>query len=269
MNDIHLKTQTETNRIAWNEAMPYHQLANKNRWDDAFSTPGYVSMPAREVALLNELDISGKRIAHVCCNNGVELMSLKNMGAGECVGFDICDVAVTEAQQRAQKFNIDCQFVREDIYDIAPQYHGYFDLIYITAGCLIWMPDIARFFEKLFLMLGKSGHIFIHEIHPIAQMLPLDLQVDQNPLEITHSYFCDTPIKSTLGLDYIGNTQYNSKEFYMYLRSFSELIMALINSRFVLKHLAEYTYDLSHNLKRVSTSQLKVPLSYIMIGTKS
>lgn len=269
MNQIYIKKHTETNRLAWNEAMPYHQQANNDYWDQAFSEPNYISMPAREVALLNDLDISNKRIAHVCCNNGVELMSLKNMGAGECVGFDICDEAVIEAQQRADKFNIACEFVREDIYDISPDYNGYFDIIYISAGCLIWTPDIERFFNKLFLLLGKEGIVFIHEIHPVAHMLPLDLQTDKNPLQIINPYFSDTPVTGTTGLDYIGNTQYKSREFYMYLRTFSDLIMALINCSFLLKHFVEYTYDLSRNMNRVTKSDLAIPLSYIMISTKS
>lgn len=269
MNETYIKKQTETNRLAWNEAMPYHQQANKNHWDQAFSMPGYVSMPTREVALLNDIDITDKRIAHVCCNNGVELMSLKNMGAGECVGFDICDEAILEAQLRAKKFNIVCQFIREDIYDVSPEYHGHFDLVYISAGCLIWMPDIERFFKKLFLLLSDSGNIFIHEIHPVAHMLPLDFQADRNPLEISNSYFCDAPVTGTMGLDYVGNTQYHSREFYMYLRPFSELIMALVNNQFMLKHFTEYTYDLSHNLNRVVRSQLSIPLSYILISEKS
>ncbi len=36
-----LKNYTEANRSAWNEAMPLHQKANKDKWDIAFSVPDF------------------------------------------------------------------------------------------------------------------------------------------------------------------------------------------------------------------------------------
>jgi hypothetical protein len=89
-----LKKYTEANRDAWNEVMPRHQEAARQRWDDAFMQPGYVCMGDMEVEMLTQMGVQDRAVAHLCCNNGIELLSLKNLGAGECVGFDISDLAI-------------------------------------------------------------------------------------------------------------------------------------------------------------------------------
>ena len=103
-----LKQYTQANRAAWNEAMPRHREANGSKWDDAFSRPGFVAMTGVELEMLGSTGVSNKKIAHVCCNNGVELMSLKNMGAARCVGFDICDAAIEEASATMLEKKFSC-----------------------------------------------------------------------------------------------------------------------------------------------------------------
>ena len=105
-----IKKYTEANRLAWNEVMPIHQKSNRSKWDDAFSVPGFVVFKNTEFDILKSIEVTGKKIAHPCCNNGIELMSLRNMGADQCVGFDISDLAIKEATDRSVKFGIPCQF---------------------------------------------------------------------------------------------------------------------------------------------------------------
>src|SRR3954468_19045782 len=88
----------QENREAWNEATKQHQSAKKNVWDEFFKSPNAIIPKGVELKKLQEIGIRGKRIAHLCCNNGVELLSLKNMGADRCVGFDLSDSAIQEAQ---------------------------------------------------------------------------------------------------------------------------------------------------------------------------
>lgn len=116
------KNYTQANREAWNEVMPRHQEAARAKWDNAFMRPGFVCMDEVELDLLRKMGIKDKAVTHLCCNNGVELLSLKNLGAGMCIGFDISDVAIQEARVRAQRCRIDCQFVRTDVYEITAEY---------------------------------------------------------------------------------------------------------------------------------------------------
>lgn len=157
-----LKKYTEANRLAWNEVMPRHQKVSHGKWDDSFSNPGYVVFKGAELDMLRSIEVIGKNIAHLCCNNGIELMSLKNMGANQCVGFDISDLAIKEANDRSEKFGINCQFVQTDVYEIPEHYYGIFDIVYLSIGCFGWLPDIKKFFSIVSLLLKSTGTLFIY-----------------------------------------------------------------------------------------------------------
>jgi ubiquinone/menaquinone biosynthesis C-methylase UbiE len=263
------KKYTEANRDAWNEVMPYHQQASREKWDNLFLQPGYVCLGQVEQDLLGQISIRGKAVAHLCCNNGVELMSLKNLGAGECTGFDISDLAIREARERTGRCQIDCQFVRTDVYEIGSEYDNRFDLVYISAGGLGWLPDLKLFFEKAVSMLRQDGQIFIHEIHPFSEMLPFDNTKNPDILRIVEPYFKTEPYVDYGGLDYVGDTQYTStKPQYWFIHKLSDILMALVENRISIEHFSEYETDISAGHKQVEQARAGIPLSYILIGRK-
>jgi hypothetical protein len=92
---------TDANREAWDEAAPVHGKINQARLLEAFARPGYNTLDAHCLDRLNEIGVRGKSIAHVCCNNGRELLSLKNLGAGHCVGFDASAAFIEQARELA------------------------------------------------------------------------------------------------------------------------------------------------------------------------
>lgn len=262
-----LKRYTEANREAWNEVMPLHTAAAGEKWDRAFSQPGFVCLPEREIMLLQQIGIEGKNVAHLCCNNGVELLSLKNLGAGECVGFDISDLAIQEAQRRAERCRIDCRYVCADVYAIPPSYDGRFDLVYMTAGALGWLPDLQRFFARAAALLRAGGHIFIHEIHPFAEMLPFDGAPEGELLRIVEPYFKADPYVDYGGLDYVGNSEYTStKPQYWFVHTLSAILMGLVANGIALVHFSEYPTDISAGHQRLEALNAGIPLSYILIG---
>lgn len=274
MSDEDLKKYTEANRLAWNEVMPLHQKAAKARWDEAFLQPGFVCLPEHEVERLKELGIEGRDAAHLCCNNGIELLSLKNLGAGECVGFDISDLAVAEAQERAKLTGIDCQYVRSDVYEIGQEYDSRFDLVYLSAGALGWMPDLERLFARASRLLRKDGLVFIHEIHPFSEMLPFDEQNLQRPrqelLKIVEPYFKKDPYIDYGGLDYVGGSQYeSSKPQFWFVHTLSEILMSLVRSRFALEFFSESEKDISGGHKQIEALQAGIPLSYMLAARKA
>ena len=50
-----LKHYTEAIREAWNEVMPRHQQAAKQKWNDSFSRPGFVALDEAEIELLQQV----------------------------------------------------------------------------------------------------------------------------------------------------------------------------------------------------------------------
>ncbi len=264
-----LKKYTEANRDAWNEVMPRHQKAARERWDNAFMQPGFVCMGDIELTLLRQMGIKGKAVAHLCCNNGIELLSLKNLGASESIGFDISDLAIQEARERAERCQIDCQYVRSDVYEIGPEYENRFDVVYISAGALGWMPDLGLFFAKAAALLRGNGQIFIHEIHPFSEMMPFDDAEGADPLRIVEPYFRAEPYVDYGGLDYVGGSQYAStKAQYWFVHKLSDILMGLVVNQISIEHFSEYETDISAGHKRIEQARAGIPLSYILIGRK-
>lgn len=247
--------------------MPLHQVAAQQKWDDLFSQPGYTCLPDYEIDILKQINLHGKDVAHLCCNNGIELLSLKNLGAGKCVGFDISDHAILEAQQRATKTKIDCHYVRTDVYEIDPSYHNCFDLVYLSAGCLGWMPDLNLFFKKVAALLKTDGQIFIHEIHPFSETLPFDNSEHAGTPLIVEPYFKTTPYEDVGGLDYVGNTEYEAKTTqYWFVHTISSIVMELSKNHFTLEFFTEYEYDISAGHRKIEALKAGIPLSYILVG---
>jgi SAM-dependent methyltransferase len=262
------KKYTESNRQAWNEAMPLHRKAAKDKWDQAFQQPGFGCLKENEIRQFQRIGIEGKDVVHLCCNNGIELLSLKNLGAGRCLGVDISDEAISEAAERAKLCNIDCQFVRSDVYDLEVDPTGQFDIAYISVGCLGWMPDLSLFFQKVVSLLRSVGYVFIHEAHPFAEMLPFDGD-ERDALHIIEPYFKNEPYVDYGGLDYIGRTEYESiKPQYWFVHKLSDIIMSMLAGGLALEHFSEYEQDISAGHKRVEQAKAGVPLSYILIGRK-
>lgn len=270
MNESELKAVTESNRAAWNEVMPLHQLAAKEKLDKLFSEPGCVRLDDIELDLLNLVGIKGKNIAHLCCNNGTELMSLKNLGAEECVGFDISDLAIQEASARAIRSHINCQFVRTDVYEIDETFNDHFDIVYISAGCLGWLPDLESFFAKAFALLRSGGMVFIHEIHPYSEMLPFDDDKQPLKLQIIEPYFKTEPYMDQGGLDYVGNSEYNSTTTqYWFVHTLSDILMSLIKNRLLIEKFFEYETDISAGHSQIEAAKAGIPLSYFLTGRKA
>ena len=263
-----IKQYTEANRKAWNQAMPKHRKAMNEKWDEMFTNPNFIFQKDEELEELNKIGIKGKRIAHLSCNNGIELMSLKRMGAAKCVGFDIYDEAISDAKARAKRFNIDCEFVRTDVFDIPEKFYNKFDLVYITVGALVWIPDLKRYFQKAAELLVNNGILFVCEIHPFTNVLPYDGEFDGD-VKIIHNYFDDEIYTGNDGIDYYGFTKYESAPVYEFSYTISDLMNSIIANGFRLMAFNEYKKDIGIIYEYLQKNDLQLPLSYILAAKKN
>ncbi|MDP8220205.1 MAG: class I SAM-dependent methyltransferase [Candidatus Stygibacter frigidus] len=262
-----LKEITEKNRIAWNAVMPYHQKAKKEEWDRNFRKTGYIIQQEPELRRLKELGIAGKKIIHLCCNNGRELLSLKNMGADFCLGVDISDAAIKGAKERAATCNIAVDYLRSDVYDLGDEYTGCFDLVYMTIGGLVWLPDIKRFFGIVNKLLKPEGHFFIYDSHPFSNLLPWEGDANTK-VEITQPYFHSEAWEWSDGMDYYGGAEYEAPVHFEFTYTLSEILMALIYNQIEIRFMGEYEKDISCGFEWLEQRSMKLPLSYILIGQK-
>jgi len=254
---------------AWNQVAPLHKAAAAEQLDKLFSDPkGIIQTDEELLKVLGNISIKEKDIVHLCCNNGSELLSLKRMGARKCLGIDISELAIDEGQRRAELFNIDCDFICADIYEIPEQYNNSFDIVHITSGCLGWLPDLNLFFKICNRLLRKGGNLLIHEIHPFSEMLPFDHSEIEDRLRIVDSYFYSEPLVETGSLDYIGNVDYESEPQYWFVHTVSSIIMGLTNNNFKIRQFIESAKDISMSHMKVEKHEAGIPLSLIIQAEK-
>ena len=245
---------TEKNREAWNEVAPIHRKQRKENLMQAVQSPSFCQLADIEQTLFRKIGLSGKRVAHFCCNNGIELISIVKMGAASGVGLDTADEVVKEAQELAESGKAACDFLRTNIYDIPDTYNGKFDIVYISVGALTWIDDLVRFFGKAADLLNDGGYVVIYEIHPVLDMmaLPGDDDYDaRDELKIAYSYFKNDPYIDDNGLDYIGKTTYEGKTSYSFPHTMSDVISGLLVNHFAILHFREYPADISASFKQL------------------
>lgn len=257
---------TAANLAAWNEAAPIHARHNQAALIEAFRAPGHSVFDADETAWFAALGVKGKDVAQVCCNNGRELLSVKNMGAARCVGFDGAQGFIAQARELAAAAGLDAEFVCGDIYDIDRQYARNFDLVFITIGVISWMPDLERFFAAVAGLIRPGDALFIYEQHPILDMFkpgPADA-----PVEWELSYFNKEPYVETDGLDYYGNETYDARPVTSFQYTMSDIITACLTAGLTLERFEELPDHISNTWWNVEAAGLGLPMSYTLTMRK-
>jgi len=75
---------TKKNIASWDEAAPIHESINSTLSDDV-KRKNYNNLNPDFNELVDSYSIENKSVIHVCCNNGIDLISVKNKGAGRGV----------------------------------------------------------------------------------------------------------------------------------------------------------------------------------------
>ena len=261
---MNIKNITENNREAWNQALGYHQKARGNALQIGFANPDFTTLnrDCDDVLIdkLQKINISGKTISQLPCNNGRELLSFMRFGAKEAIGFDISDVAIDEAKQLAEISGLNAKFERVNILEIDNRFDKYFDFIYISEGSLQWFPNLNEYFSVVSRLLKKGGEILIFEIHPIAYLFENEFSSENQ------NYFNKGPYNYKCGIDYVGGVQYEAKECFWFLHKMSDVINAVLQNGIIITEFSEYNLEMANNetIKHLD----KFPLSYMLVGRK-
>jgi len=260
----------ESNRKAWNQANTYHQKAKGDYYKKKFKNPNFIVLDKLEKANLKKLNVKGKVVGQLCCNNGIELISIVRFGAKEGIGFDIAENPIGDAKKFAKIANVNCKFVKTNIYSIDKKYVHMFDIIYISAGSINWLPDLNNFFKVISELLKQGGKLMMYEIHPFSEILASedDDQFDKkNPYKIVNSYFNKKAQINDSGIDYLGKKEYKSETSYWFTHKVSDIINNSIKHGIKIDEWNEYPFDVSACLEHLEDDEL-LPLSFLMLGTK-
>lgn len=257
----------EANRRAWDEAAPIHAETQFAKLVEEFRRPGHSCLDATLTSALQNVGLPGKAVAQLCCNNGREMLSVRNIGAGRCVGFDLSAQFIAQARALAEAGGIACEFVAGDVHAIPPEHDGRFDLVLITIGALCWMPDLAPFFAVAARLLKSGGRLLAYEAHPVSGML--EPNNPANPLELRYSYFDPGPYRSERGLDYWTGRAYAAIPNYSFQHKLSDVIGASLGAGFALESFAEHAHDISNQFAAVEAQPVRPPLSYTLVARKA
>ena len=260
------------NKEAWDEAHAYHQKGRKIDLAEAVKDPQFNSLTKVEIEGFKKIGFKGKNIVHVCCNNGQELISLVKLGAKKGIGYDISEKFVVEANRYAAIAQINCQFFQADAYDLDPQKHGIFDILYLSVGALCWMPDLEAFFNICASLIKPTGHLLIFDTHPYTSMIGFEGEEEAGynaefPMNPVTSYFKEDPWIETDGIDYVGGTTYESKPMASFAYTMSDIINYLVGARIEIVELNEYPDDIATVFSHVEQYK-KLPLCFSLIGKK-
>lgn len=253
---------SDINRRAWNLSMPLHQKVNQEFYDKAFKDCNYSVLNSVDSKyLLDVIKIKGKSVVQLCCNNGVELMSIYNLGAKKLVGYDLSDVAIEEGRKRCCILNYPIQFHQMDIFDIKANECAKSDVVYISVGSIRWLDDLNELYRICRELLVPGGSLYISDVHPLAEIINDDRDLMHSPLEIICDYkHCK---KRDIGsLDYIGHTNEVLVDREWYIHTFTEIIGYLPVNGFRLVMFKEFEEDLSGVYQLTSKQSIKVPLSF-------
>ena len=261
------KDYVAANRAAWEEVAPLHRSQNQERLVEAFRQPGHNWFGEIETAMFASLGVAGKDVAQLCCNNGRELLSVKNMDAARCVGFDQAEGFVAQARELAAAGAIDCSFVCGDVHAIPADYDAAFDLVFITIGVLPWMPDLGAFMAVPARLLRPGGQFLVYEEHPIVQMVSPGKPDD--PVVWESSYFRAEPFVSSDGLDYYDGGYYEAKPSYSFLHKLSDIFTACLDQGLAIEHFQERPEHISNTYYNVEKQGPRLPMSFTLVTRKA
>lgn len=260
----------ENNKKAWEEVFDKKKEDFGNDIIRRCQNEIFPFLEPEFINVLSNYDLKDKSIAHFCCNNGRELLSLMQAKPLYGVGFDIAQNMMDFANECADKLSYNCQFIQSDILAIDSKYDNTFDVIVITIGALTWFKDLRAFFNVVNRTLKSDGLVFISESHPFTNMLAMpgeDGYDKQHPNRVVNSYFKEDPWIEVGGIDYISDAnQEFTQTFTSYSHTLSSIMNSMIQSDLQIVTFNEYEKDITGSFSDVSDQGY--PLSYVLVAQK-
>ncbi len=261
------KTATEANRQAWNLSAEHHRKSPL--WaalQNDVQRPVFSCFDATMTEALNALDLRGKSVVQIGCNNGREVFSLASFGVKTALGIDQSENFIEQAQELNRIAAQKAEFLCADIYTLPHDTAKGFDLALITIGVLNWMPDLPRFFEIVADLLAPNGQLLIYETHPVLEIFD---PASDDPYRPSISYFRDKPFIEEELITYDGTTPEGGVESHWFIYKMSDIITALLGN-FTLTGFTEYPHcnrEVDYEIYENRAAQL--PLCYTLSAVKS
>ena len=226
-----------------------HFSANRELWDawtrihetsplydlDGFRA-GRCSLQPREVAEVG--DVAGKRLLHLQCHFGQDTLSWARRGA-VVTGVDFAPLSIDLARSLAKELDLPATFICANVYDLPDHLDGGFDVVFTSAGVLVWLPDLPCWARAIARVLAPGGFFYLHEFHPVANACDYTEGVTE-PV-IRHPYFRTAePLRFEESGSYGGPEPGVTRVSYEWPHGLGEVVGALLAAGLRLEFLHEF-----------------------------
>ncbi|MCC6711041.1 MAG: class I SAM-dependent methyltransferase [Candidatus Pacebacteria bacterium] len=257
----------KSNEIAWNTVSLFHKKEKHSYWLNKIKEKNFSCLNQQQIIALKKLRVKNKTVCQPACNNGVELISIKKLGASYCLGIDISKEFIDQANELKNSINLkNCDFIKDNFLKTRALSGEKFDLVFISVGTLPWMIDLEGFFKKTSLILKNNGQIIINEMNPLLHMFDYNSSITK--IKVNRSYFNENIDQNNISLDYYGKNKYKVPNQYCKYHKLSEIINTLVKTKFSIVSFEEHHEDFSLSFKKLEKSTKKMPLSYTLIAKK-
>lgn len=254
---------TETNRRKWNLTAAVHEEAYVRHLRDEIASPDFTTFDDVERRIFDQIGLKGKSVIQLACNNGRELIAIKRAGAARCVGVDISEAFIAQAERLARAADVDVSFLRSDVYDLPNGLDGTFDLVYLTIGVLGWLPDLDGFFTVIERLLKPGGRLFVYEIHPI-----LNLFEPETGTAMVASYFRTEPVVTESEPDYFNPAQTIDAPSYWFPHKLCDILGGCLRHDLRLTLFEEHPHDISNVFASFERQAHQLPLCFALVAQK-
>lgn len=159
------KSETELNRLWWNERVAAHVKSPSYGTQDVLSgKPTPMTLERLEIG-----DVEGKSLLHMQCHFGLDTLSWALYGA-DVTGLDFSTEAIQTASALAKEAGLKARFLETDILEADKVLQEQFDIVFTSWGVLCWLPDHERWAEVAANFVKPGGTFYIAEIHPMLWM---------------------------------------------------------------------------------------------------
>lgn len=258
------KTAIESNRQAWNDSARHHQ--DSPDWQALLRDVVQAEFCCLDDTLRGLLEVDGKDVIQLGCNNGRESLSLFALGARSVVGVDQSAAFLAQARELNSRSPYIAEFVESDIHHLPASLHNRFDVALITIGVLNWMPDIGEFFRHVAQVLKPGGKLVIYETHPFLEMV--DPQAD-DPLRLVSSYFRAEPFVQEEPIVYVGKVEQPAAKSYWFVHTLGAIFSGAIGAGLSIVDFQEYAHS---NREEVYdcylNQQAQMPMCFSLVASK-
>jgi ubiquinone/menaquinone biosynthesis C-methylase UbiE len=227
------------NRTAWELRTPVH-LGSKFYDLEAFKAGQSTLRPFEQEELG---DVRGKSLLHLMCHIGVDTLSWARLGA-KVTGVDFSAESVAAARSLATELGIDARFIESNVYDLPENLDEQFDLVAMTYGVLLWLPELTGWAEVVARMLKPGGTFTVIDFHP---MLTLFDDVD-GQLVLTRSAFRSGPAARQVERTYADDLEVPSHQQNTWFHPVGEIVTALASAGLRIERVRELPVDLRQRI---------------------